>query len=129
MCENILHIKYFIHSRLITNIVVSQIILQIKSMLICTFGHWKSKNNKFLQSSRITPLFKQLCEKLVLLERIILWTPMYMCVLHDLLYASIPANAMLHQLLSVSFWVITKCLNSFGEALLASLKHKCFPLP
>jgi len=46
--------------------VISQSILHMKDMLTCTFGQWKSENNKFLQSSWIIPLFNQLCEKLVL---------------------------------------------------------------
>jgi len=47
-----------------------------------------------------------------------------LCVhFHDLLYASITAKAMQHELLSVSFWVRTKCLDVFGKAFLTFLNH------
>ena len=54
---------------------------------------------------RVTPLFKQLCEKLVLFERN--KYRKHQCkrvYLHGLLYASIAANPKLPQLLSVFFF-------------------------
>jgi len=53
----------------------SKYLLEMKGIFTCTFGQLKFKNNQFLQGSigpRLTPLFKQLCEKLILLERITL---------------------------------------------------------
>jgi len=43
--------------------------------------------------------------------------------LHGLLYASIAANAMLHQLPSVFVWVRTNCLNNFREAFFTFMNH------
>ena len=60
---------------------------------------------------RVTPLFKQLCEKLFCLRKLHCKHQCTGAYLHGLLYASIAANALLHQLLSVSFCVRTKCLN------------------
>jgi len=53
MCESILHI--FIHSSLITNIMVGLLFLKVftemKGMFTCTSAQWIYENNKFLQSS------------------------------------------------------------------------------
>jgi len=77
-------------------------------MLTCTLDNENLKTVTSYKGQlvpKVTPLFKQLCEKLVLLEIIILQTPMYcLCVyLRVRLYASIAADAMSPQLLSVSF--------------------------
>ena len=45
----------FIHSSLIINIMVGLLFLKVftgdEGMFTCTFGQWKSKNKKFLESS------------------------------------------------------------------------------
>jgi len=92
-------------------------------MFTCSFGQWKSKKISSYKAQlglRVTPLFKKLCEKLVLLERLYCKHQCICVHLNGLLYALIAVNAMLPQLLSVSFSFRTKRLNNFEKLSLLS---------
>jgi len=53
MCESIVHISFIpVSSQTLWFVCFIKVyLLEMKRMFTCTFGQWKSKNNKFLQNS------------------------------------------------------------------------------